>query len=118
MPVSRATVLGFLLSEVLLFLAAVLVHGGVIVKGYEHGKAASAEAVITAVLTAGLIIGASRPFAARTAALCVQGFALLGVCVGVAMILTGVGPSTVPDLTLHATMIALLIAGLVAASRS
>ena len=44
MAVSRSTVIGFLLAEVLVFLLAVLAHGGVVIQGYEHAKAATAEA--------------------------------------------------------------------------
>src|SRR5919108_872116 len=117
MAVSRSTVIGFLLAEVLVFLLAVLAHGGVVIKGFEHSKAATAEAVIAAVLTGGLIIAATRPFLVKRAALFSQGFALLGVCVGVVMIFIGVGPQTRPDMVLHAVMLALLTGGLVAASR-
>lgn len=118
MAVARSTVLGFLSAEVLIFLLAVLAHGGVILQGYEHPRAATAEAVITAVLTGGLVVAASRPFAAKGTALFVQSFALLGVCLGALLVASGIGPDSTPDLALHAVMIALLIGGLVAASRS
>jgi hypothetical protein len=108
----------FLAVEVAIFALASLVHRGVLVSGYEHGKAAIAEAVIAAVLAAGLLLSLMRPWSARAYALVVQWFALLGTFVGVAMILIGVGPRTAPDLALHALMITTLAFGLVAATRA
>jgi hypothetical protein len=74
-----------------------------------------AESVIAAVLAAGLIVCLVKPTATRTAALWVQCFALLGVCVGLLMIAIGVGPRTGPDLVLHALMLMTLIVGLLTA---
>jgi hypothetical protein len=108
----------FLAVEVAIFALASLVHRGVLVRGYEHGRAAIAEAVIAAVLAAGLLLSLMRPWSARAYALFVQYFALLGTFVGVVMILIGVGPRTAPDLALHALMILTLAFGLVAATRA
>ena len=108
----------FLAIEVAIFVLASLVHRGVLVRGYEHSRAAIAEAVIAAVLAAGLMLSLMRPWSARAYALFVQYFALLGTCVGVVMIMIGVGPRTAPDLALHALMIITLALGLVAATRA
>jgi predicted ferric reductase len=105
----------FLAVEVAIFALASLVHRGVLVSGYEHSKAAVAEAVIAAVLLAGLLLSLMRPWSIRAYALLVQGFALLGTLTGVVMIAIGVGPRTAPDLALHALMLVTLGFGLVVA---
>jgi hypothetical protein len=107
----------FLGAEGVLFGLASLLHRGVLIEGFEHARAASAETVITFVLVAGLVIGFVRPAAVRSAAFWVQCFALLGVCVGLVVIAIGVGPRTVPDLALHALMLVTLVPGLMATRR-
>jgi hypothetical protein len=106
-----------LFAEGASFLAASLVHRGVLVGGYEHDKAAVAETVIGAVLVGGALLAWLRPARARPVAIAVQAFALLGTCVGVAMIAIGVGPRTAPDLAYHASILTVLLAGLVLAAR-
>jgi hypothetical protein len=115
MTLIRKKLLVFLGAEVLLFGLASLAHRGVLLAGFEHARAAIAEAVIAAVLAIGLVVCIAKPLVARAAALAVQAFALLGVCVGLAMIAIGVGPRTGPDLALHALMVAALVSGLVTA---
>ena len=44
----------FLLLEASTFLAAALIHSGIVVDGYEHREAGVAESVIGVVLLAGL----------------------------------------------------------------
>jgi hypothetical protein len=117
MEPSRTGVLACLFGEVLLFLAASLLHRGLLANGYEHARAATAESVIGCVLVVGLLVSFFYPGAMRSAALIVQGFALLGVAVGVTMIAIGIGPRTVLDLTLHAIMAAVLVLGLFIARR-
>lgn len=112
---TRKKLLGILSAEMALFGLASLAHRGVFIAGYEHGKAAIAEIVIAAVLAAGLIVCLLKPTVTRAAALWVQGFALLGVCVGLSMIAIGVGPRTEPDLVLHAFMLVTLVFGLLTA---
>ncbi len=107
-----------LLAEGASFLAASLVHRGVLVSGYEHWKAAIAETVIGLVLLVGLAVSAVRPASARAAGLATQAFALLGTLVGLFTIAIGVGPRTVPDLAYHAVIVAVLVAGLVWTARS
>jgi hypothetical protein len=74
-----------------LFGAASLVHAGILLSGYEHSRAATAEGVIALVLLGGLVAGLIRPASARTVALAVQGLALLGTLVGAFTIAIGVG---------------------------
>ena len=115
-PTSRPHRLrAFLVAEIMLFALASLLHRGILAHGFEHAKAAIAEGVIALVLAIGLAISVYSPGKARPAALWTQGFALLGVCVGVAMILIGVGPRTRLDYAIHAVMAVTLIAGLVVA---
>lgn len=112
-----ATLTSLLLVEGASFIAASLVHRGVLVGGYEHDKAAVAETVIGAVLLGGALLAWVRPARTRAVALATQGFALLGTCVGVLTIAIGVGPRTAPDLAYHASILVILLAGLVIAAR-
>ncbi|HEX6639292.1 MAG TPA: hypothetical protein VF033_16680 [Steroidobacteraceae bacterium] len=112
------TLTGFLIFEVILFAFASLMHAGLLLPGHVHARAAIAEAVIAAVLTLGLVIMLVRPAIARRAALVVQGFAVLGVLVGLMTIAIGIGPRTVPDLVIHAVMLITLVAGVLAALRT
>jgi hypothetical protein len=93
------------------FGVASLIHGGVLLQGWEHVRAATAEGVIGAVLGLGLVATLMWPAAARRIALGVEGFALLGTLVGAFTIAVGIGPRTGPDIVFHA----LLLIGLVAA---
>jgi hypothetical protein len=105
----------FLAAEVVLFALASLLHRGILARGFEHARAAVAEGIIALVLAIGLAICVYSPTEARIAALWTQGFALVGVCVGVAMILIGVGPRTGLDYGIHALMALTLITGLMTA---
>jgi len=102
----------FLTLEAGAFLAAALVHSGVLLRGHEHVKAATAETVIGLVLGAALVATALAPGASRAAGLWAQGFALVGTLVGLFTIAIGVGPRTAPDLVFHAAILALLGTGL------
>jgi hypothetical protein len=113
-----STTFTFITVEIAIFAIASLLHQGIIASGYEHAKAATAEAVIAGVLAIGLGYSLCRPRARRAAALWVQGFALLGVCVGIVMILIGVGPRTPFDFGIHAVMLIVLISGLIGAWRT
>jgi hypothetical protein len=103
--------------DALVFGTAALIHAGVLVRGYEHGKAETAESVIALVLLAGLVASVTSPSSSRTIGLGAQGFALAGTLVGVLTIAVGIGPRTALDLALHAGMIALLVGGLVGVAR-
>ena len=106
-----------LAAETTLFAAAAALHAGLLGGGYQHWQARIAETVIAVVLGLGLAAVLAAPRARRPAALAAQGFALLGTCVGLLMIAIGVGPRSMLDVGLHATMVTLLVAGLVAAAR-
>jgi hypothetical protein len=108
----------FLVAEIALFALASLLHRGILARGFEHSRAAIAEGIIALVLAIGFAISVYSPKEARVAALWTQGFALLGVCVGLAMILIGIGPRTGLDYAIHGVMGATLVAGLVAAKRT
>ena len=96
---------------------ATLIHAGVLINGYEHHKAATAESIIAPVLALGFIATLLWPASIRNIALCVEGFALLGTSVGVFMIVIVIG-RTVFDIVLHALLIAGLVAGLIVTWRS
>ncbi len=108
----------FLLCEAAAFLVAALVHFGVLVHGYDHQKAGTAESVIGVALLAGLALTWVRPASARHAALTAQGFALLGTLVGIFTIAIGVGPRTAPDIVFHIAVVLALLSGLIVAARS
>jgi len=107
----------FLVAEVLVFGAAGLMHFGLMPFGKDDPGAGTAESVIGVVLLAGLVAGLARPALARETGLAAQMFALLGTCVGLTLVIIGVGPRTVLDVVLHIIMLALLIAGVVVAIR-
>ncbi|HEX7049058.1 MAG TPA: hypothetical protein VF188_02510 [Longimicrobiales bacterium] len=112
------TIRRFLLIQAVIFLAAALVHAGVLVRGYEHRAARIAESVIAAVLFLGLLASWLRPAWTRAAGVVAQGFALLGTCVGLFTIAVGVGPRTVPDVAYHVAIIVVLAWGLGVAWRA
>lgn len=108
----------FLLVEAISFLVAASIHAGIVIGGYEHGGARIAESVIGAVLLAGLAVSWIRPAWTRGAGLVAQGFALLGACVGLLMVLIGVGPQSAPDRVYHVAILLVLVWGLVVAARA
>jgi len=114
----RRTIQCFLLFEAASFVAASLIHAGVFVSGYEHGKARIAESVIAIVLFAAASWTWIRPLSARTAGLAGQGFALFATLVGILTIVVGVGPRTMPDILYHAGIVVVLIGGLITAKRA
>src|SRR5206468_7095555 len=60
----------------------------------------------------------SRSAFARSAAIGAQGFAILGVLVGLFTIAVGVGPRTGPDIGYHFAILAVLVAGFTFAVRA
>jgi hypothetical protein len=107
----------FLLFEGATFVAASLVHFGKLLEGYRHQQAGTAEAVIAAVLMAGLVLTWSPSPWARRAAIGAHAFAILGVLVGLFTIAVGVGPRTALDIAYHVGILAVLIVGLAIAIR-
>jgi len=114
----RRTIRFFLLFEAASFVAASLVHSGVLITGYEHQKARIAESVLAVVLLSAAVLTWVRPTWTRKAGLAAQGFALLGTLVGIFTIIVGVGPRTVPDVVYHITIVAVLVWGLVIAKQA
>jgi hypothetical protein len=102
----------FMLLEAASFVIASIVHGGLLIAGYEHHKARIAEGVIAVVLLMGLAATWLRPAWLRGVGLAAQGFALLGTLVGLFTIAIGVGPRTVPDVIYHVGIVAVLVWGL------
>jgi hypothetical protein len=101
-----------LLAEAACFGVASVVHRGLLVGGYEHDRAAVAETVIGAVLLLGALLTVIRPSRARGLGVAAQMFAIVGTLVGLFTVAIGVGPQTAPDLAYHASILALLVAGL------
>ena len=112
------TIRALLLVEAASFAIAALVHLGVLTTGYEHGQAGTAESLIAVVLVLGLAATRIRAASVRAIALAAQGIALAGTLVGVFTIAIGVGPRTVPDIVYHVAIVAVLVAGLIVASRA
>jgi hypothetical protein len=111
------TIRSFLALEAIAFVAAALVHSGVLLGGYAHREARIAESVIAAVLLASLAYSWVRPSSIRGTGLAVQGFALLGTLVGAFTIAIGIGPRTLPDIVYHVALLVLLSWGLVVTAR-
>ena len=108
----------FLLFEAAAFTSAALVHLGLLMSGYEHQEASTAESVIGIVLLVGLALSWIRPGMTRRVGLAAQIFALLGTLVGIVAIAIGVGPRTVPDIAYHIGIVVVLVCGLVVAGRT
>jgi len=106
-----------LIFEVTLFAAASLVHSGVLLSGYEHARAATAEAVIAVILACGIFACLFRPAWTHFVILAVQSFALFGTLVGAFTIVIGIGPQTAADHIFHLLLLLVLVSGLVAAFR-
>jgi hypothetical protein len=108
----------FMLFEAASFVAAALVHSGVLIQGYEHQEARTAEGVIAIVLLVGAALTWVRPSWIRHVGLAAQGFALFGTLVGVFTIAIGVGPRTVPDVAYHIGIAVVLAWGLIVVARA
>jgi hypothetical protein len=111
-----STIRIFLFVQAALFISAAIAHFNLIGDLDDPG-AGTAESVIATALLAGLAVSLANPGATRTAALAAQGFALLGTMIGVTLLLT-VGPRTTFDVSMHLTMLAALVTGLVVTIRS
>ncbi len=115
---ARRVIRRFLLFEAATFVAASLIHHGVLIVGYQHQQAGTAEGVIAGVLLVGWVATWLRPVWIRHIGVVAQGFALLGTLVGIFTIAIGVGPRTPPDVTYHAGIVAVLVWGLIVAARA
>jgi hypothetical protein len=108
----------FMTGEAVTFLLAASIHRGFLVGGYQHLAAATGESVIGFVLLIALLLTWIRPGSTRLFGLLGQGFAFLGTVVGLFTIAIGVGPRTVPDVTYHTVILAVLAWGLVTTYRA
>jgi len=107
----------FLASEVLIFLAAAALHTGLILAGYAHRPAMTAEFAIALVLVAGFVLVSIFRERRRAIALGAQVFALVGTLVGLSLVFAGIGPQSMLDYALHGIMVMVVFAGLLWTSR-
>src|SRR3981081_2680354 len=91
----------FILFEAATFVVACLIHFGLLVGGYEHRQARTAEGVIATVLFASAAFTWIGPEWTRKTGLVAQAFALVGTLIGLFTIVVGVGPRTAPDVVYH-----------------
>jgi glucan phosphoethanolaminetransferase (alkaline phosphatase superfamily) len=103
---------GFLLLQIAIFLSMVSIHFGLLIGGYRHRSAGTAELVIAAVLVAALLLTWMPAPWSRRPATAAQSFGILGVLVGLFAIALGIGPRTMLDVFLNAGMLLNLIGGL------
>jgi hypothetical protein len=107
-----------LLGEAVCFAAAGATHFGILLHGFEHQAAATAESTIAAVLLVGFALTWVLPVRTRMIALAAQGFALLGTLVGAFTIAIGIGPRTFPDIVFHVAILCVLGWGLLVTRRA
>src|SRR5205807_8444672 len=96
-PSAARTIRFFLLFEAATFVVAALSHFGILVSGYEHRAAGTAESVIAGVLLGGWATTWVGPGSSRGLGLAAQTVVLLGTLVGLIMIAIGGGHRPVPD---------------------
>ena len=106
-----------MLFEAATFIAAALIHSGMLITGYEHDKARIAESIIAFVLLGSAASTWIWPALGRWAGMAGQGFSLLLTLIGVFTIIVGVGPHTIPDIAYHAAIVAVLVWGLIIAKQ-
>ncbi|MHC8946356.1 hypothetical protein EV681_1278 [Advenella incenata] len=112
---TRTALMLMLLVEAGLFYAASLLHAGVVLGGYMHLRAATAEAVIGTILAVGVVFCIVRPGQTPQVALWTQGIGLVGTLVGAFTIAIGIGPQTLADQIFHAFLLTVLTVGIVLA---
>lgn len=115
---ARRSIRFFMLAEAILFIAASLVHRGLLLAGYEHGRARIAETVLASVLILGLLLTWFWPARTRVVGITAQAIALLGTFVGIFTVIVGIGPQSTLDLVYHGVLVALLLGGLAVAIRA
>ncbi len=108
----------FLLIEGATFITAALTHFGILIGGYQHYFAGRAESIIGIVLLIGWLMTLIRPSWTRGVGLAIQAFALFGTLVGIFTIIVGIGPRTMPDLVYHASIVVVLVSGLITTWRA
>lgn len=113
----RQTVRLFLLIEAVCFLIAGAIHSGMLVDIDIHSDAAIAESVIGGVLLISFLLTWIWHRLTRVIGLAAQAFALFGTLVGVATIIGGIGPRTIPDIGFHLAILIVLGWGLIVTAR-
>jgi len=104
---------GLLLVEAAAFAAAALSHSGILI---ADPVAATAEAILAAVLLIGWLVTAWRPTWTRRTAVAVQAFALAGDLLGLTITVLA-DPERVADIVFHGGIAIMLGVGIVLAIR-
>lgn len=107
----------FIVVAALSLLTASLIHFGFLVSGYEDEGAAVPEAIIGCVMLAGLVLSWSAEPWGRRVAVAALAFGLAGSLLGLALVMAGIGPTTVPDVVYHVLLVTTLVIGLTVALR-
>ena len=102
----------WLLLQIAILLSMVSIHFGLLIGGYRHRSAGTAELLIAVVLVAGLLVTWTPTPWSRRLATGAQYFGILGVLGGLLTTVLGIGPRTMLDLTLNGALLLTLIAGL------
>ena len=105
-----------LAAAALSLLVAAGLHAGLVLPG-RFDDAAMYEAGVAVVLLVGFGLTFVGPAWARWGGLAASIVALAGASIGLYMALRGIAPNTVLDLVYHVALMALLLAGIVAAWR-
>jgi hypothetical protein len=96
------------------FIAAALVHSGVVLPGHEHVQARLAEGSIALILLMGFAATMVRPARSREIGSVAQKLALVGMLIGVIGMSSGIDPGSVlPNAAFHAWSAVVLVLGLV-----
>lgn len=114
---SLTTIRWFIVVAAFSLLLASLIHFGFLISGYEDEGAAVPEAVIGSVMLLGLGVSWSPEPWGRRAAVGALAFGLAGSLLGLVLVIIGIGPRTVPDVTYHVVLVATLVVGLTLALR-
>ncbi len=114
---TRRVIRAFLAVEAATFIVAALIHASVLTTVDPHPAAATGETVIAIALVLGLALTWMGLMSVATIGILGQGFALFGTLVGILTIIAGVGPQSVADLAYHVAISAVLLTGIVVASR-
>jgi hypothetical protein len=88
------------------------------IKGVHEPSAAGPELVIAAVLVLAAVPVFAGWASARRIAVGATWFAALGVILGLSITARGNGPATVPNVTYHSCLLAVLVTGLILLHRS
>jgi hypothetical protein len=99
-------------------IVASLIHLGVLMEGYRLQQVGRSEAVIGTGMLVGLALTWLSGRKGLLAGVVSLAFGLLGTLVGVFTIVVGERPSTFGEVVYHLSLVAVLVAGLVVASKA